>query len=80
MAERDAKGRFVKGNREGAKGGHARAARLTREQIAAFGRMGIQAIADRRFGGDFEAAQRWMEARRWGKAEGGVNDAEAADG
>ncbi len=71
MAERDEKGRFIKGSAAafGARGGRARAARLTPEERVELARLGLQAVADRYFGGDVIAAQAWL-AVRGGKARG----------
>ncbi len=45
MAERDAKGRFVKGNATSAAGGRARVARQTPAERAQIARLGLEAVA-----------------------------------
>lgn len=65
MAERDAKGRFIKGSAAtfGRRGGLARIAKLSPEERAELARSGLQALADRYFDGDAVAAQRWLSER-----------------
>jgi len=56
-------GTFKIGNAEAAVGGRARAARLTPERRREIALAGLQAIADRLFGGDLVAAGRYISAR-----------------
>jgi hypothetical protein len=82
MAERDERGRFVKGGGGGAAGGRARAAKLSAEERSRIAAMGLQAIADRDFEGDVEAAQRWLASQggqavaRKKRAAGGTGGAD----
>lgn len=75
---RDSKGRWVKGNplrlqkgdertRElAAAGGCARAAKLTPEQRSAIARRGLEALAEKHFQGNKQAALEWMgQNGRW---------------
>ena len=64
MAERDARGRFVKGSGSAAAaGGRARAAKLNAEERRRIAAMGLHALADRDFDGDLAAAQLWLASQ-----------------
>lgn len=59
---RNCKGQFVPGNSIARKGGKARARALKPERRSAIARMGWDAMVDKHFEGDQEAAKRWWGA------------------
>jgi hypothetical protein len=62
MPERDERGRFVAGNTTSANGGRARAARLTKAELATIARSGLEAVA-RELGVSPEDAARILSER-----------------
>lgn len=64
MPQRDERGRFTRESAKefGRRGGLARAERLTAEEMAEIARMGLEALAEKHFDGDLEAAKRWFSA------------------
>jgi hypothetical protein len=75
MAERDDKGRFVKGNAIARQGGRASRAALSPERRSAIARLGLEAVAAE-LGLTPEQAAKWLSERgiaalRRMRAEGG---------
>jgi hypothetical protein len=58
--ERDENGHFLPGHRWASKGGQARAKKLTAQRRREIAAKGFQAVVDKRFGGDREAAKGWL--------------------
>jgi hypothetical protein len=58
--ERDENGRFLPGHRWASEGGQARAKKLSARRRREIAARGFQAIVDKRFGGDREAAKEWL--------------------
>lgn len=61
-AQRDAYGRFVKGNAIAKRGGHARAAALSPRRRRKIAKQGWRGLVKRRFAGDERAAKAWVGA------------------
>jgi hypothetical protein len=61
--ERDENGRFLPGHRWAARGGQARAEKLTARERKAIARKGFDALVTSRFGGDRKAAKEWLVAK-----------------
>jgi hypothetical protein len=61
--ERDENGHFLPGNRWASQGGQARAAKLSAKERKVIARKGFDALVARRFGGDREAATKWLTAK-----------------
>lgn len=62
MTGKDPHGRFTPGNGYASIGGRRRAEALPAERRAAIARAGWQAVVVHRFGGDADAARRWLGA------------------